>query len=196
MSHHLYHTEAIVLKTRNAGESSKTIYLLTHDLGLVHARAQGVRKLSAKLKFGLQEFSFSNITLVRGKEYWKVISSEKVDAHAALVKAKEKHRVAARIGALILRLVRGEEMHRELYVLVKNVYRFLNDETLDAGDLALVEVGAVLAALHELGYIESTILPKEFSHGEEWTRALLPLIAGIRDEAVVAINRSFENSHL
>ena len=196
MSHHLYHTEAIVLKTHNAGESSKTIYLLTRDLGLVHARAQGVRKLGAKLKFGLQDFSHSNITLVRGKEYWKITHSEKIIAHNQIIKIRENHRVAARLASLVLRLVRGEETHPELFTLFRNVYTFIERENLSTAELALVEVAGVLVLLHELGYIETNILPKEFSRGEEWSRALLPLIASVRDQAIIAINQSFEHSHL
>ena len=47
--HHIYHTEGIILGSRNFGEAGKYYYLLTRDLGLVYASAQGVRKMSSKL---------------------------------------------------------------------------------------------------------------------------------------------------
>lgn len=196
MSHHLYHTEAIVLKTRNIGESSKLVYLLTKDLGLLVAKAQGVRKINAKLKFGLQEFSVSNVTLVRGKEFWKVIGSEKMHAFAHVVRRKGEHRLAARFAALVLRLVNGEEPHPELFVLLHNMFTFLDGEKLDNHELALTEVAGVLAILRALGYLEHELLPEAIYRGEEWTKALLPLIAQIKDDAILAINQSFEQSHL
>ena len=41
--YHLYHTGAVVVGSSPSGEASKTILLFTRELGLVSARAQGVR---------------------------------------------------------------------------------------------------------------------------------------------------------
>ena len=42
--HHIYHTEAFVLGSHQSGEDSKIIVLYATGIGLVYAKAQGVRK--------------------------------------------------------------------------------------------------------------------------------------------------------
>ena len=55
--HHIYHTEGIILGSRNFGEAGKYYYIFTRDLGMITAGAQGVRKMSSKLRFVLQDFA-------------------------------------------------------------------------------------------------------------------------------------------
>ena len=73
--HHLHHTEAYVLGSSPKGEDSKLLRLYTRELGLVYAHAQGVRKLSSKLRFTLQDFSLATVDLVRGREIWRVTTA-------------------------------------------------------------------------------------------------------------------------
>jgi len=54
--HHIHHTEGIILESRNFGEGGKYYSIFTRDLGMVYASAQGVRKMSSKLRFILQDF--------------------------------------------------------------------------------------------------------------------------------------------
>ena len=66
--HHIYHTEAFVLGSRNVGEANKMLSLYTRELGLVYAHAQGIRLGKSKLRFGLQDFSHATVDLVQGKD--------------------------------------------------------------------------------------------------------------------------------
>ncbi len=56
--HHIYHTEGIILGSKNYGEAGKYYSIFTRDLGMIYASAQGVRKMSSKLRFILQDFAY------------------------------------------------------------------------------------------------------------------------------------------
>ena len=73
--YHLYQTEGIVLKSVPTGEGSSYFYIFTKDLGLLVATAKSVREERSKLRYGLQPFSISNISLVRGKESWRITNA-------------------------------------------------------------------------------------------------------------------------
>ena len=77
--HHIYHTEGIILGSRNFGETGKYYSIFTRDLGMISASAQGVRKMSSKLRFVLQDFAYLKIDLVKGKDFWRITNVGKTN---------------------------------------------------------------------------------------------------------------------
>src|SRR5665647_3683275 len=107
--HHIYHTEGIILGSRNYGESGKFYYIFTRDLGMIHASAQGVRKMSSKLRFVLQDFSYVKIDLVAGKNIFRVTSASKTNLLEQITKKREVFQVLVNISKLLKRLLAGVE---------------------------------------------------------------------------------------
>lgn len=70
--YNIYNTDGIILKSFNIGEADKFFLIFTRELGLIEAIAQGIRKIESKNRYGLQDFSVSNISLVRGREVWRI----------------------------------------------------------------------------------------------------------------------------
>jgi recombinational DNA repair protein (RecF pathway) len=62
---HKYSTTAIVLSRTPLAEASALVTLLTADVGLIRARAQGVRKPGAKMASALQTLIESDVMLLR-----------------------------------------------------------------------------------------------------------------------------------
>src|SRR5665213_2708544 len=72
-----YHTEALVLGSRESGEADKVFALFTRDFGLVRARASSVRSESSKMRYALQKYSRASISLVRGKRGWRILDTRR-----------------------------------------------------------------------------------------------------------------------
>ncbi|MBX4206578.1 recombination protein O N-terminal domain-containing protein [Candidatus Parcubacteria bacterium] len=112
MSYHIYTTKGIVLGAWPLREADRTYSILTRDLGLVRASASGVRKEESKLRGALEPFVLSSVSLVRGKEYWRITSAETlrpIPAEAGI----------GRPLALLEKLVQGEAAHPELFDAVE-----------------------------------------------------------------------------
>ena len=122
-------------------EADRLYTILTHDLGLVRASASGVRKEESKLRGALEPLALSNVSLVRGKEYWRITSAESI-RRIPLTDG------LARALALLERLVQGESPHPELFDVVETY--------LEAEESILV--GHIL--LH-LGYLKAEDLKLE-----------------------------------
>ena len=60
-----YNTEALVLGSRETGESDRVYALFTKDFGLVRARASSVRSEKSLMRYALQNYSRANVSLVR-----------------------------------------------------------------------------------------------------------------------------------
>jgi len=149
--HHIYHTEGIILGSRNFGEAGKYYYLLTRELGLVVASASGVRKHSSKLRFILQDFNYLNFDLVRGKDFWRLTSALTTGKLENLTKNFETFKIVGNIARLLRRLLPGEEANEALFdSLIQDLASL---ESAAAGEIQNIEVVAVLRILRNLGYL-------------------------------------------
>src|SRR6476646_175067 len=99
--HHIYHTEGIILSSRNYGEAGKYYSIFTRDLGMIYATASGVRKLSSKLRFVLQDFVYVKVDLVQGKDFWRITSASKTNKLEQITKRTETFKVFSNVARLL-----------------------------------------------------------------------------------------------
>jgi len=197
MAHHMYHTPGLVLSSRGVGEANSLFTIFTRELGMIEASAQAVREVKSKLRFSLRDFSLTEISLVRGKQGWKITSavlernfSDTFGAGAGAL------RVAARISSLLQRMVTGEEKNDRLFDMVVSALLFLADEALSEDELANAECILVLSILHELGYLQNDQVFEPFIGTVRWTRELVLSAAPIRTQIVAQINISLRESQM
>ncbi len=150
--HHIYHTEGIILGSRNYGEAGKCYYIFTRDLGMIYASAQGVRKMSSKLRFVLQDFAYLKIDLIQGKDFWRITSVQKTDRLENITKNRATLHVFASIAKLLKRLLVGVEPNVELFHDLANGLQIL-EKSGTREEIGNIEAILVLRILNNLGYI-------------------------------------------
>lgn len=176
MSHHVYTTRGLVLRLRPRAESDKLAAVLTRDLGLVFGTARGSRKPSSKLSGILLDLSLVKISLVRGKNSWRVTTVTLLRDFASELRGRRQALEAySRVLALVGRLVHGEEKHPELFDELERSALILADEVGDE-DVDAWELFSVAKALHHLGYLSKEALPSNIIETREKRRALLELV--------------------
>ncbi len=150
--HHIYHTEGIILGSRNYGEAGKCFYIFTRDLGMIYASAQGVRKMSSKLRYVLQDFSYVKVDLVRGRDFWRVTSASKTNELGDFVNKINAMEVFSNVARLLKRLLAGEDKNEILFDDLVRGLKVL-EKTNSIEEIRNVEVLLVLRLLHHLGYV-------------------------------------------
>lgn len=176
MSHHVYTTRGLVLRLRPRAESDRLAAVLTRELGLVFGTARGARKNASKLLNTLLELSLVKISLVRGKQSWRVTTVTLLrDVSSELRGRREALAAYLRVLALVGKLVRGEEKHVELFDGLERATLLLLDEVSDE-DVNAWELLTVAKALHHLGYLSSDSLPSNILETKEKRRVLLELV--------------------
>ncbi|MES2315467.1 MAG: DNA repair protein RecO [Patescibacteria group bacterium] len=175
--HHIYHTEGIILGSRGYGEAGKYYSVFTRDLGMIYASAQGVRKISSKLRFVLQDYAYLKIDLVQGKDFWRIITAEKTGYLEKITKKTETFKIFNNIARLLKRLLPGTEANEPLFqAVVSGLLDLENAHTKE--EFEDQEIGLVLNILKKLGYVEG---------GHE---------AASRAQAISLINRVLKETHL
>ncbi|KKW43174.1 MAG: repair protein RecO protein [Parcubacteria group bacterium GW2011_GWB1_57_6] len=147
---HKYETRGIVLSRSPLGEANTFVTLLTPDLGLVRARAQGLRRPGAKLAAALATFAESEIVLLRGKEHWRIAGAVLEENWFSRIQGAGPRVKAARACGLLLRLVAGEVQEPALFSIMKGFFEALATLPEDVHDA--LEVLVVLYILAALGF--------------------------------------------
>lgn len=191
--HHIYHTEGIILGSGNFGETGKYYSIFTRDLGMIYASAQGVRKMSSKLRFVLQDFSYLKIDLVKGKDFWRITSASKTNKLENLSRP-EIFEVFVNISKLLKRLLAGEDPNKTLFVDFLNGLSVLEKaETKE--ELRNVEVVIVLRILNNLGYIGGNEILKDFIKSP-FEEGLIFKVSESRAKILYQINKALKETHL
>jgi len=141
MSYTIHTTNGLILSYKPLREADRVYSILTKDLGLVRATATGVRKGHSKLRGLLEPLSLVSVSLVRGKEYWRLTSAE------FLKNISPAPEVLKPI-VLLEKLVQGEAPNPELFESVQKI--ILSSESRDE----MFEINFVAKILFHLGYLK------------------------------------------
>lgn len=197
MSHTLYSTECIVLDGIDSGEANRYISLFTKEMGLVRAVAKSVREERSKLRYSLQNFSFTNATLVRGREVWRITGAEEIySLHHDLKHDNDKLFIITQILNLLERLVHGEEKNDYLFNTISNSFDFIKENELDKETLKNFEHLIVLRTLYSLGYIANKESFGELLQLTIVDNDLLKKTQEQRENIIPAINNALKEAHL
>lgn len=191
--HHIYHTEGIILGSGNFGETGKYYSIFTRDLGMIFASAQGIRKMSSKLRFVLQDFSYLKIDLIKGKDFWKITSASKTNKLEKLSEP-EVFAVFVNISKLLKRLLMGEDPNKVLFIdLLKGLFILEKSKTID--ELRNIEAIIVLRILNNLGYIGGNEILKDFIKSP-FEEDLVFKVSKSRTKILYQINKALKETHL
>ena len=194
MSHIIHHTEGIILSGSNVGEANRYLTIFTKDLGLLRAKAQGIRKLSSKLRYHVQDFSYVRVNLVQGREIWRLTNATKIKSFGKAIQNPYAFSIFVNVTRLLERLVAGEEKNELLFSNLVDTFSFLDEENLTREELKDTELVIVFRILHYLGYLG---IEKEKGIASSFIdRALLESIRPKRKTLLSEINKSLKETQL
>lgn len=191
MAYTRYTTRAFVCGSEDRSSSDRIFWLFTRDAGMIRARATSIRDEKSKLRFALQDFSYSDVSLVKGKYGWKIVGATP-ERNVYFESASREVRASLRLALTLLRRVAGsEEPQAELFSLVEEGISALTGEELS--DRKTIEDILTLRILYTLGYVA----PREVYH-DALTLPLKEVTIPPRGRKALkgAITRAFEASQL
>ncbi len=139
-----YVTRAIVLESYDQGEHDRSYKIFTREFGLLVCQAKSIRKLESKLRPHVLPRTLSLITLVKGREVWRLVGAEN-----EVLSSKYIHEVTS----LLKRFVRGEGAHKALY---DRLVSFLSSSNSYEEKSARLLIYFIL--LVELGYADAKMI--------------------------------------
>ncbi len=200
MPHYLYQTESFIIGSRAINDGSRLLDLLTQDLGRISVLAQGARELKSKLRYRLSDLGFFQASLVRGREFWRLVGAESASdlKTDSLITLPQNRILIARLALLLRRFLVDNEssVDRQIYPEIRSAITFLTTHNFSTEELERYEIALVWRLLAKLGYGRRTPTLEAILTPIDWNHDLLALTAVCQAEAVESINEAFYHSQL
>ena len=152
---------------------------------MIGATAQGIRLGTSKLRYHMQDFNFSNVSVVRGKEVWRVTGAHELEHAPATA-------VHLKILKLLKRLLQGEDKNENLFAILEELYKTDIKEV----DFEYVECLTILRILNTLGYIRNIDQFSVFFENNFISLEILDKVKKYKTDIVKVINQALKDSHL
>ncbi|MFT5036826.1 MAG: recombinational DNA repair protein (RecF pathway) [Candidatus Azotimanducaceae bacterium] len=110
-----YITDAVVCGSKQSFTSDKSYLLFTCDAGMLWANARSVRVEKSKQRYALQDFSVIRVSLVKGKNGWRIGSVAAMSNPFMEATSQHARASIAVIVKLLRRFVQGEELHPGMF---------------------------------------------------------------------------------
>ncbi len=192
MSYQTYITEALVCGSFLHNTADKVFLLFTREAGMLYATAKSVREERSKQRPALQEFSLIRVSLIKGKQGWRVGSVEAGPNYFALAESREARGSVTLVVKTLRRFIQGEEVHTELFDFC---YQALVELTKEISERAFLESVIQLKILTDLGYVDEKLVPVGFKNN-----SLAEIKLYQKDLSLTKLKtlteKAMENSHL
>ncbi|AHF07844.1 DNA repair protein RecO [Desulfitobacterium metallireducens] len=143
----VYQADALVIRSREYGESDRLLTLFSREQGKLHAVAKGVRKPKSKQRAGAQLFTYADFLIYRGRTLDTVNQASPKESFSHIWGDLDKSLAASAIAELLdIGTVQGQP-YPELFTLTLSSF-FL----LEHIDPALLQSAYALRLLTYLGY--------------------------------------------
>ena len=133
-----YRTLGLILAKRDRGEADQLFTVYTRDFGKLEVLGKAIRKISSKLRSGVEIFYLSEIEFIQGKIYKTLTDVLLIKKFQNLKKNLERLDIAYGISEDLDNFVRGEEPDKKIWQLILEVFERLNNSQLTTYNLQLI----------------------------------------------------------
>jgi DNA repair protein RecO (recombination protein O) len=121
-----YRTQGLIFKKEERGEADQLFKVFTKDFGKLEVLGKAIRKISSKLRSGIEIFYLSEIEFIQGKIYKTLTDAFLIEKFQNLRKDLERLDIAYKISEVLDNLVKGQEPDENLWNLLNETFQKLN----------------------------------------------------------------------
>jgi DNA repair protein RecO (recombination protein O) len=130
-------TTGIILSRTDYGEADRILTLITPEYGKLRLMAKGVRRVKSKLAGGIELFSVSDITFIRGRgEIGTLISARLIKYYRTIVKDIGRTMLGYDLIKLLNKATE-DEPETDYFDLLQQAFEALDDPTIDSSLIRL-----------------------------------------------------------
>lgn len=121
-----YRTEGIIIKKEDRGEADQLFLIYTKDFGRLEILGKAIRKISSKLRAGIDVFYLSEVEFIQGKVQKTLTDATLIKRFDNLKKDLNKLKAAQEISAILDYLLRGQEPDIKVWQLINETLNGLD----------------------------------------------------------------------
>jgi len=147
-----YRTQGFILKKTDRGEADQILTIYTKDFGKLEILGKAIRKIKSKLRSGADLFYFSEIEFIQGKAYKTLTDAILIEKFKNLRNDLTRLEIVNQIAQVLDNLIRGQEKDDQVWNLLEEIFKKLNNLQLTTYNLQLVYHYFLWNFLSILGY--------------------------------------------
>jgi len=127
MAHQHYRTKGIVLAKKDSGEADQIFILYTQNFGKIEVVGKSIRKITSKLKAGIDVFYFIEVEFIQGKRQKILTDTILLEKFLNIRKFPEALFIFSQISGVVSRLIPAEKMDEAVWNLLLETIKKIND---------------------------------------------------------------------
>lgn len=165
MSIEKYTTEAFILKEYERDENDMVYKVWTRDFGIIFVLARSIRKITAKLRMVIKKNDFILITIVKGKDVWRLTGAEEYKQNnastssATYINIDWQFKAKKIISEAINKLIEEKKTYKKLFDRLESIF-ILEDnyKTFSFVDINKFKLLIMYIVLVDTGYADARII--------------------------------------
>ncbi|AFY76178.1 MAG: DNA repair protein RecO [Hydrococcus sp. C42_A2020_068] len=163
-----YQATGIILKGMPLGEADRLLTILSPEFGLIRAVAPGARKHKSKLRGRSELFVVNQLLIAKGRSLDKITQAETLESYPRLSRDLGKLTASQYIAELVLCLALSEQPQAELYELLnehlRRIEQFANSSNLVAhlaqAVFHLLAIAGIAPEVHRCCLTQKSLIPQ------------------------------------
>lgn len=127
MAHQYYRTKGFVLAKKNSGEADQIFTLYTQNFGKIEVVGKSIRKITSKLKAGIDVFYFIEAEFIQGKRQKILTDAILLEKFFNIRKFPEAFFVFSQMSEAVSRLIPAEKIDEAVWNLLLETIKKIND---------------------------------------------------------------------
>ncbi len=126
-----YRTCGFIIKKMDVGEADRIFTVFSRDFGKINILGRAIRKITSKLRAGIDLIFFSEIEFIQGKTYKTLTDAGIINNFKNIKNNSLKLKIAHQIAKLVDRLTPQEERDKNIFNLLSETFNKLNNLKLE-----------------------------------------------------------------
>lgn len=147
-----YSTKGFVFKKEDRSEADRIFSVFTQNFGKIEIFAKAIRRITSKLKSGIEIFSFSELSFIQGKNRKTLTDTFLIEKFNHIAESPEKIAVCNNISFTLNDFIRGQEPDERIWRLIIETFKRLDNYPLSAKNHSLAYPHFFWNFISVLGY--------------------------------------------
>jgi len=122
-----YRTYGFVFKKEDKREADRIYAIFTLEYGRIQVLGRAIRKITSKLRSGIDLFYLSEIEFIQGKNYKTLTDTQLLNEFKGIRRSPIKLKIAFRVAEVLDRFLTFEEQDKKIWDLIINTFKKLDN---------------------------------------------------------------------
>ncbi len=147
-----YRTQGFIFKKQDRFEADRVFSVFTSEFGRLEVFGKAIRKITSKLRGGIEIFSLSEIEFIQGKNRKTLTDTIAIEKFSNINQDISRLEISYKISEVLDNFIKGQEKDEDIFILLNETFNRLNNPKPQISNVQLTYYYFMWNFLSLLGY--------------------------------------------